>query len=159
MINKPHDECQRYGICWGNPECWAQARDHASHKILEVLKPEQKANPIGSEVLKCAKMIKPEATCLKKEGKFVSVIICTQGVPTDKEVDSGSAVMIECLQSLTALSNLPVKIVFWLCTNEKKVTDFYKKVDLKMECDVLDSYWDEVSYGIFDTDVAAHTPS
>jgi hypothetical protein len=104
-------------------------------------------------------MIKPEATCLKKEGKFVSVIICTQGVPTDKEVDSGSAVMIECLQSLTALSNLPVKIVFWLCTNEKKVTDFYKKVDLKMECDVLDSYWDEVSYGIFDTDVAAHTPS
>ena len=43
------------------------------------------------------------------------------------------------------MSDLPVKIVFRLCTRDKKVLNFYKKVDMDINCDVLGSYWDEVS--------------
>jgi hypothetical protein len=145
LSNKPHDEAQRYGVSWGDPEKWALERERASKKILKELSPELKSNPLGLEVLKVVKKLESEAVRLQEEGKFISVVICTQGVPTDPQGLSNSAVMKDCLKNLKALSNLPVKLVFRLCTKEKKVLNFYKKVDLDIECDVLGNYWDEVS--------------
>ena len=52
--------------------------------------------------------------------------------------------MKDCIGSLFALSDLPVKIVFRLCTRHKSVFDFYKKMELDMECDVMSDYWNEV---------------
>jgi hypothetical protein len=88
--------------------------------------------------------LESEAPRLREEGKFVSVVISTQGVPTDLEAESTSEIMSEYIQSLKALSELPARITFRLVTGDKKVIDFYKKVDLGFECDVIGDYWDEV---------------
>jgi hypothetical protein len=145
MTNKPQSEAQRYGVCWGEPETWSSERDLASQKILKTIKPERVSNPLGREICKVIQKLKAAATWVKEEGKFVSVVICTQGVPTNEFGETSSAVMKECIQSFKALSDLPVKIVFRLCTRDKKVLNFYKKVDMDINCDVLGSYWDEVS--------------
>lgn len=81
------------------------------------------------------------------KGKFVSVVVCTQGVPTDENGLNSSEVMEEYIRSLFALSDLPVKIVFRLSTSDRNVLNFYKKADLDIiDCDVLGDYWKEVRY-------------
>ena len=52
--------------------------------------------------------------------------------------------MKECIASLFELSDLPVKIVLRLCTSQQSVLDFYKKVELDVDCDVMGDYWNEV---------------
>lgn len=74
----------------------------------------------------------------------VSVIICTQGVPTDSDGNKGSDVLKDYLQSLVGLAaSLPVKIVFRICSDDDKVLEFYNVVDQKVESDVLDDFWSE----------------
>ena len=73
------------------------------------------------------------------------MVISTQGVPTDSNGHNKSEAMKEFIGSLFVLSELPVKITFRLCTREKKVLEFYNKVDLDIPCDVLGDYWTEVS--------------
>lgn len=75
----------------------------------------------------------------------MSVVVCTQGVPTDENGVNSPEVMRECIASLFALTDLPVKIVFRLCTSDRDVIEFYNKIDLEIECDVLGDYFSEVS--------------
>lgn len=144
MSNKPANEAQRYGVCWGDPENWSSERDHASLKLLRTLRPEGRNNQLKTEIGRVIKKLESEAPRLEEEDKFVSVVICTHGVPTNEFGESSSAVMKEYISSLKALNDLPVKIVLRLVTNEKKVMNFYKKVDLSIDCDVLGNYWEEV---------------
>jgi hypothetical protein len=146
MTNKPQNEAQRYGVCWGELEIWSSERDFASQKILKTIKPERISNPQGREIGTVIQKLKSAATGLEENGKFVSVVISTQGIPSDTFTESNSAVMEEYIQSLRALSALPVKIVFRLCTDDKKGRNFYKKIDMDIDCDVLGSYWDEVRH-------------
>ena len=44
-----------------------------------------------------------------------------------------------------SLSQLPVKIIFRLCTDNDNVVDFFSSLDSKIDCDVLDDFWGEVS--------------
>ena len=90
MINNPGHHPQRYGVCWGDPSNWAAERDNASKIILKELKPEQESNPLGPEVLRVVKKLEPVAALMKNDGKFVSVVICTQGVPRNELGESGS---------------------------------------------------------------------
>lgn len=38
------------------------------------------------------------------------------------------------------LSNLPVKVVFRLCTDNDNVVDFFSSLDSKLDCDVLGEF-------------------
>lgn len=104
--------------------------------------PEQCTNPLAREILRIAKNIESAALRFKDKGKFVSVVICTHGLSTDKNGDSNPETMREYITNLKALANLPVKIVLRLCSGERKVMKLYRKVDV--DCDVLGSYPDEV---------------
>ena len=144
MVNVPRDHPQRYGICWGNPAKWALERDHASQIMLKELKPEKDHNPLGPEVLKVAKKLQPEAVRMEEEGKFVSVVICTQGRPKNERGESSPQVMKDCIINLKALAKFPVKITFRLCTGDDDVLNFYRKAGRELGLDVLGDYWDEV---------------
>jgi hypothetical protein len=145
MTNKPQKEAQRHGVSWGDPGHWADERKNTSRVIFKNLSPEQKANPLAYEIGKVRKKLEPQAARLKEDGMFVSVIICTHGVPMNEAGESSSASMKEFMKSLKALAELPVRIVFRLCTGKDKVLNFYKKIDIDFDCDVLGSYWEEVS--------------
>ena len=109
------------------------------------MKPEQISNPLGFEGHRVVKKIKAATTRLEEEGKFITVVISTQGVPTNiTGDDSSTAIMKECIKNWKELTELPVKLVFRLCTNDQKVVKFYKKVSNEIECVVLGNYWVEV---------------
>ena len=143
MTNKPKNTDQRFAISWGDPQNWPSQRQ-TSLETLQALAPDLQANPLSDQIHKIIARLEPEAARLKSEHKFVSVVICTQGAATDKYGQNSPEVMKECIASLFALSDLPVKIVFRLCTNQKSVLDFYKKMELDVECDVMGDYWNEV---------------
>jgi hypothetical protein len=106
--------------------------------------PDRGTNNLAAEVRKITKRLEPEAARLKKKDNFVSVIIYTQGVPTNERGEGGPAVLKEYVDALKSLSALPVKIIFRLCTDNEKVMQFYNAMDVKFDCDVLDDYWGEV---------------
>lgn len=154
MVNKPNDNDvpQRFGICWGDSKNWAAEREHAS-QIMKDLMPEHTCNPLASEVRQIASRLDTVASRLEEKQKFVSVIVCTQGVPTDTDGKKGANVLKEYLQSLVGLAaTLPVKIVFRICSDDDGVLEFYNVVDQKVESDVIDDFYSEA------TEVYLHNP-
>lgn len=117
--------------------------------MLKAIKPEQKSNPLGYETRRFVKKIKAAAPRLEDEGKYITVVVSTQGVPTNITGDDGSTtIMKECIKNWKELSELPVKLVFRLCTNDQKVVNFYKRVSVELQCVVLGNYWVEVRYDL-----------
>ena len=55
---------------------------------------------------------------LRQTGQSVSLIICTDGLPSD-------ATDVDFVQELRRLEELPVSIVIRLCTDELEVVSFY----------------------------------
>lgn len=78
------------------------------------------------------------------EKKQVIVTLCTGGEPTDETGNGGVAVMQEFVDCLVSLTKLPVKIVIRLCTDNEKVTDFFNRLDSKLDdIEVLDDFFGE----------------
>ena len=106
--------------------------------------PEHACNPLSVEIRKVANRLQPVASHLEGNNKFVSVVISTQGVPTNEKGEKGSLVLKEYLKSLVELASLPVKLVFRICSDDDAVLEFYNVVDTKVDSDVLDDFWAEV---------------
>ena len=81
---------------------------------------------------------------MREKNEFVSVIICTHGVPTDRNGKYDKEVLKEFVDNLKELAELPVRIIFRLITDDEKVLDYYSSLDKKIVCDVLDDYLGEV---------------
>lgn len=66
-------------------------------------------------------------------------------LPTDEEGGESEEVFQDFIAALRMLEGLPVWVVIRLCTNEKKVTEFYNQIDevLEFNLEVLDDYLDE----------------
>ena len=90
------------------------------------------------------KRIAKIAPRLMLEKKQVIVTLCTGGEPTDETGKGGVAVMQEFIDCLVSLTKLPVKIVIRLCTDNEKVTDFFNRLDSKLDdIEVLDDFFGE----------------
>ena len=128
LVNDPHTPTvpQRFGLCWSHPKQLEAEREQVC-RILKQIKdggPEtlaEKRNPLVNQVRKIEKFLAPEASRISAHGKFVSVVICTSGEPTDEDGKKGKEVRKELRKSLLSLSKLPVKIVFRLCTDDEEV--------------------------------------
>lgn len=79
---------------------------------------------------------------LARSGQRVSIIIATDGLPTDLNGRASQRVRQEFVNSLRSLEGLPVWLVIRLCTDDDDVVDFYNDLDnvLELSIDVLDDY-------------------
>jgi len=79
---------------------------------------------------------------LRRERRQVVVVLATDGLPTDEDGYIGDDVDAEFLSALRALEGLPVWLVIRLCTDEKKVKEFYNALDGKVELnlEVVDDF-------------------
>ena len=111
---------------------------------MEDATPEHTGNPLSAEIRKVANRLHPVASHLEGNNKFISVVISTQGVPTNENGEKGPLVLKEYLKSLVELASLPVKLVFRICSDDDAVLEFYNVVDTKVDSDVLDDFWAEV---------------
>ena len=91
-----------------------------------------------------------KAVCLMKEdliqrGQRVSLIIATDGLPTDDRGQGGRHVHDMFIEALRSLEGLPMWIVIRLCTDEDDVVDFYSSLDdqLELSIEVLDDFVSE----------------
>lgn len=82
---------------------------------------------------------------LESNGKSVSVVIATDGLPTDSNGDETLAEQANLVNILKRFENLPVWIVIRLCTDDENVVTFYNNLDSQLELplEVLDDFVSE----------------
>jgi len=87
-------------------------------------------------------IVSPMMSQLQSTGRKVSVIIATDGLPTDKMGRCNKKTHNEFVQALKSLGELPVWIVIRLCTDVEEVVDFYKEIDRQLEfsLEILSDY-------------------
>ena len=101
--------------------------------------------PLTDQLQELIKKITNVAHSLVSNGETVTVVICTQGVPTDDEGETSRDVQRSFWSAMKKLSKLPVKIVVRLCTGDESVCNVYNMMDARVKnMDVLDDYWGEV---------------
>jgi len=134
---------QKFCLCWKTPRDITSEMNQVRH-IMTTATPQLSKNPLANQIRSVHRGISKEASRLSSQGKHITFVMCTQGVPTDAQGKTGPGVLKEFEQELLTLSKLPVKIVFRLCTDDTKVMDIYNAFDSKFDfCDVLDDYWGE----------------
>jgi Mg-chelatase subunit ChlD len=80
------------------------------------------------------------APTLRKSGAKVALIICTDGLPSDKQGISTRSIQQEFVDTLRSLEGLPVWLVVRLSTDEEKIVQYYNDLDsqLELNLEVLD---------------------
>jgi hypothetical protein len=134
---------QRFSVACGKNDDLSKEREIAND-IIQSVKLNQSRNPLTSQLRRIEKRIAKIAPRLISEKKHVTVTLCTEGKPTDEMGNGGMAIMQEFVDSLVSLTKLPVKIVIRLCTDNEEVTDFFNRLDSKLDdIQVLDDYFGE----------------
>jgi len=136
---------QRFSVAWGNHDDVKTERAIALDMMKRV-RLDTDQNHLARQLRKIEKRVREEESRLIAANKVVTVVLCTQGRQTDEYGKEGSAVMKDCVDSLMALSKLPVKIVVRLCAHDEKATEFINMIDVKLDSVViLGDYWREAT--------------
>ncbi|KAL7533894.1 hypothetical protein ACHAXR_005518 [Thalassiosira sp. AJA248-18] len=144
LVNHEQDSSHnKFALCWSSPNDIHEEMVHIKH-VMKHVALDQSACPLASHIHSLAKGIAKEAPQLTARDRIVTVVLCTQGLPTDSRGNSGSSVRREFQQELSNLSKLPVKIIIRLCTDDERVRDMFNTMDSTFDSiDVLDDYWGE----------------
>eukprot|EP00804_Cyclotella_cryptica_P021350 CCRYP_001600-RA/>CCRYP_001600-RA protein AED:0.03 eAED:0.03 QI:100/1/1/1/1/1/2/193/510 len=146
LVNDPGSNStpQKFSLCC-NSQASIPAEMQLIKRVMTQSNPAQHPqNPLACHIRNIASFISAEAPRLYSLNKHVTLIICTQGLPTDQHGTVGPYVIHEFQQALLSLCSLPVKIVFRLFTDDERAIEFYNSIDTKTaSIDVLDDYWGE----------------
>jgi len=136
---------RKFHLCCGSPNDVANEIS-CLNAALKQSKLRNDQCPLADQLHKLVKKISNVAHTLVSNGDTVTVVICTQGVPTDDEGETSRDVQRSFWSAMKKLSKLPVKIVVRLCTDDESVCDVYNMMDARVEnMDVLGDYWGEVT--------------
>jgi hypothetical protein len=143
LVNRD-TENYKFAVCWGGREDTASDL-HQLRKALPSQALAERACPLAARLRSLADGIRREAPGLEANGKHVTVVVCTQGLPTNKEGRYSREVQREFQRELQALGELPVKIIIRVCSDDENVMDMFNSMDCRMgSLDVLDDFWGEV---------------
>lgn len=119
---------------------------HNATKIMNKTSPSG-VTPLISHILEIQHAVREMAPELRKEGKRVSIILATDGLPTDDYGTQGELIRQQFVESLRLLEGLPVWIIVRLCTDEEDVVNFYNDLDeqLELSLEVLDDFVGEAA--------------
>ena len=116
-----------------------------ARSILQRIKPSG-VTPLTNHVLEIEETLRRYQEELLISSKQVTVVIATDGLPTNANGDESDEIQKEFVQAIKLLlEDLPVWLVIRLCTNEPKVTEFYNQLDsqLELSLEVLDDHCNE----------------
>jgi hypothetical protein len=84
---------------------------------------------------------------LQAEGRKISVIIATDGLPTNDKGIGGKLESENFKNALRTLEGLPVWITIRLCTDDESVIEYYNELDAELELsiEVLDDFIEEAT--------------
>jgi hypothetical protein len=101
--------------------------------------------PLTKHVLDIYQSVQSLVPQLNATGKRVTIVLATDGLPTDDSGRSSTFAKQQFTDSLRKLEGLPVWVVIRLCTDEDDVVEFYNQLDdeLELNMDVLDDFCGE----------------
>lgn len=108
LVNDEVDDAEnaavprKFAVCWNgskDKDAINDEKDAVVTNMKSVLL-NKKCNPMAAQVRRIIKYLQGEAETLRKKKEFVSVIICTHGIPTDEEGNTGKAVTMDFVDSL-----------------------------------------------------------
>jgi hypothetical protein len=102
LVNEEEGMPKKFSVCW-NAKSSAEEVSEEKDAVISNMKAarlDQRVNPLARQVRRVEKYLSGEAETLKKNDEFVSVVICTHGIPTDEEGKTGKAVTKEFIDSL-----------------------------------------------------------
>ena len=136
---------RKFHLCCGSPNDVANEIS-CLNAALKQSKLSNDQCPLTDQLHELVKKISNVAHTLVSNGETVTVVICTQGVPTNEEGGTSRDIQRSFWSAMKKLSKLPVKIVVRLCTGDESFCDVYNMMDARVKnMDVLDDYWGEVS--------------
>lgn len=116
------------------------------NRTMNNIKPDG-VTPLARHVWNIKENIEVIANELVQGGKHVSIVLATDGLPTDDNGFCGNIITDDFVRSLQSVAggSLPVWIVIRLCTSETNIRDFYNNLDhnKELKIDVLDDYISE----------------
>eukprot|EP00571_Detonula_confervacea_P017836 CAMPEP_0172299274 /NCGR_PEP_ID=MMETSP1058-20130122/1631_1 /TAXON_ID=83371 /ORGANISM="Detonula confervacea, Strain CCMP 353" /LENGTH=1098 /DNA_ID=CAMNT_0013008681 /DNA_START=29 /DNA_END=3325 /DNA_ORIENTATION=- len=134
---------QQFSVCCSKQSDVASEIEQAKN-IMMTTTPNMPRSPLIQCISDFKKKISRDASLLSSQGKHVTLVMCTQGLPTDQTGQTELAALRQFKHNLYSLSKLPVKIVFRLCTNDDNIMHLYNSLDAKLDnCDVLDDFFSE----------------
>jgi len=150
LVNDPlafNSEEWRHGkkmpLCRGAPKDVASEVREIGH-IMDAVSLNDSRCPLRSCIHTLLKGLSREAANITARNQHVTLVICTQGWPTDREGNTGLAVLKDFCDELLKLSKLPVRIIIRLCTDTHLVRDMLNMMDGHFgSIDVLDDFWGE----------------
>merc|ERR1740139_755616 len=92
--------------------------------------------PLTEHITDIHRNINPVLTLLERKGKKVTIVITTDGLPTDENGNDDNSARENFLVALRSFENFPVSLVIRLCTNESKIVNFYNALDRQIELSV-----------------------
>mmetsp|Transcript_3438 Transcript_3438/g.8163 ORF Transcript_3438/g.8163 Transcript_3438/m.8163 type:complete len:543 (-) Transcript_3438:105-1733(-) len=152
LLNDPGQVVGRQQVVVGGNEknlCLGESahKTNIMDQVLQVHHVMTKARPEGvtplTEHMKAVEFeIREMLPRLQASGKRISVILATDGLPSDAQGYGGPEITQDFINSLRALEGLPVWMVIRLCTDEEDVTEFYNNLDnlLDFSLEVLDDF-------------------
>jgi len=117
---------------------------HTIWKTMHKMKPNG-CTPLRDRILELYDTIHNMTNTLKTNGQKAVVVIATDGKPTDNHGFSSSHIRTVFIESLRRLLELPVWVVFRLCTDDNDVVEFYNSLDddPELSIEVLDDFTGE----------------
>jgi len=103
--------------------------------------------PLARHVREIRDSILPMADDLHNQGKKVTIILATDGLPTNERGVGGYDERNDFTEALRSMEGLPVWIVIRLCTDEDDVVEYYNSIDdqLELSIEVLDDFFGEAN--------------
>jgi hypothetical protein len=132
-----------FGIAKRGPEHIASDLEDALRTIQEVSP--RGTTPLSKHVREIGATVISMKDQLVAKGQKATIVLATDGLPTDQNGRSTSLARNEFTQALRSLEGLPVWVVIRLCTDDDEVVNFYNNIDneLELSLDVLDDFTTE----------------
>jgi len=138
---------QRFGICErGDDPHIINEEVQIATDITSKVQP-QGSTPLTKHIHDIYNEVCANRAYLESTGKYISIVLATDGLPTDIHGEETAAEQANLIASLKQFENLPVWIMIRLCTDDKLVVQFYNDIDaqLEMPIEVLDDFVSEAT--------------
>jgi len=101
--------------------------------------------PLSKHIYEIREQVVLMAPNLNAQGCKVTIVLATDGLPTDSRGTGGKIEQMNFLEAMRSLEGLPVWIVIRLCTDNDAVVEFYNDLDrqLELSVEVLDNFTSE----------------
>ncbi len=126
LLNKPANMTTQY-FTMGESDDINKSPEEKVQKIGQILKSIQPNGPtnLTKQVQTIHAYVSSITNQLQSTNQKISVVIATQGLPTNDNGESNPTITQEFVDALTKLSSLPVSIILRLCTDDEHVFHFY----------------------------------